>query len=143
MEIIKRFSELFESRIQREIAIPKDILVLSEIFKTAGEELYLVGGAVRDTILGKKPKDFDLATNATPDRIKEIIGNKYKILLIGEAFGVIAVITPEFPKGIEIATFRSESYRDSTFQEFIEYIKKNKPKDYEKRLHLFFDMSNK
>ena len=39
------------------------------------KELYLVGGCVRDMLLGKQPKDYDLTTNATPDEVKEICDN--------------------------------------------------------------------
>jgi putative nucleotidyltransferase with HDIG domain len=63
----------------------------------AGYETYLVGGAVRDMVMGRNPKDYDLATIATPDQIKEIFNNAK---FVGESFGVCLV------DGIEVATFR-------------------------------------
>ena len=42
--------------------LPKDVMEISELYKQAGKSLYVVGGAVRDFLLGKTPKDFDLAT---------------------------------------------------------------------------------
>jgi len=86
--------------------LPEDVVKISELFKAAGKDLYVVGGAVRDFLLGKKPKDFDLATNATPDESIEIISPVYKVIEVGKAFGVIKAITPDEPEGYEIATFR-------------------------------------
>ena len=85
--------------------IPKDILKMNALFKKAGHELYIVGGAVRDALLGKVPKDWDLATDATPDKIKEIL-KEYKFKEIGEAFAIVFVITPN--DEYEIATFRED-----------------------------------
>jgi tRNA nucleotidyltransferase/poly(A) polymerase len=66
-------------------------------------QLFVVGGAVRDHLLGIVPKDFDLATNATPDEVIAIAqrGN-LKIVEVGKAFGVVIV------NGHEIATFRED-----------------------------------
>ena len=97
-----------QNRISKSIEIPQDILDISSIFKKKGKDLYLVGGAVRDSVIGKSPKDFDVATNATPDEVIEMLGSDYKVMEIGKAFGVVAVITPEFPDGIEVATFRED-----------------------------------
>lgn len=91
------------------IDIPQDISDLSSIFQRAGYKLYLVGGAVRDALLGKTPKDYDIATDAQPDQILEILApyNEYKTLEIGKAFGVINVITPQGEE-YEVATFRRD-----------------------------------
>lgn len=139
----KEFTEsILESRIPMDIDLPKDITDLSNIFKENGKSLYLVGGAVRDAVAGKTPKDFDVATDATPDEVIEILKGKYRVMEVGKSFGVVVAITPEFPDGIEIATFREEEYRNSDFSGFVEYIKRNKPENYEERLHLFLDMSS-
>lgn len=92
--------------------IPEDIVKLKEIFKNNRHKLYLVGGSVRDAVLGVKPKDFDLATDAKPDEVLMMVRPYYKTLEVGKAFGVINVFTPsgEF----EIATFRvDENYSDN------------------------------
>lgn len=102
-------------RIKHYISVPTDIEFIYDIFKTNGFELYLVGGCVRDSILNLKPKDFDLVTNAIPERIIELLKGKNfvkSILETGKAFGVINVITEN--DEFEIATFRSDgSYSDS------------------------------
>ncbi len=86
----------------------KDILTISNIFKENGKKLFIIGGSVRDHILGKEPKDFDLATDALPNEVEEMMKPHFKTLDIGKAFGVIVVLTPSFSEGLEIATFRSD-----------------------------------
>jgi len=88
--------------------IPQSVKDLNELFKEHGKKLYLVGGSVRDFLTGDKPKDFDLATDALPDEVLEIVGNTYRTNLQGKAFGVVVVFTKEVPEGMEIATFRED-----------------------------------
>jgi len=88
--------------------IPNTIKDINNLFKQEGKKLYLVGGSVRDHRLGITPKDFDLATDALPDEILRIIGDKWESNLQGKAFGVIVVYADDCPGGIEIATFRSD-----------------------------------
>ena len=83
--------------------IPSDIVKIHRAFKTSGKKLYVVGGAVRDAILGKSPKDFDLATDAKPDEVLKIAkDNNFSTAEVGKAFGVVIV------NGNEIATFRKD-----------------------------------
>ena len=56
-----------------DMTIPPDLRELSDLFGASGEELYIVGGAVRDTLLGKTPKDYDLATGASLDAVMDIV----------------------------------------------------------------------
>lgn len=96
-----------ENRIKFNIPIPKDILEISEVFKKEGFKLFVVGGAVRDTLLGQTPKDFDLATDAIPDKVEEMMNAAgFSTLPTGKAFGVINVFTDMCE--YEIATFRQE-----------------------------------
>ena len=88
--------------------IPQSVKDLHKLFKASGKKLYLVGGAVRDFLTGEKPKDFDLATDALPDEVLGIIGDKYRTNLQGKAFGVVVVFTKDQPEGMEIATFRED-----------------------------------
>ena len=68
-----------------------------------GYEAYLVGGCIRDLLLGKKPKDFDIATNATPEQIQKVFRN---CRLIGRRFRLAHIM---FGKEIiEVATFRGD-----------------------------------
>ena len=70
--------------------------------KTAGFDTYIVGGAVRDLILGKKPKDFDIASEASPSRIKKIFRNSR---IIGRRFRLVHIYFG--PRIFEVSTFRS------------------------------------
>ena len=70
--------------------------------KDAGYESYIVGGAVRDLILGKKPKDFDIVSEANPARIKKIFRNAR---IIGRRFRLVHVYFG--PRIFEVSTFRS------------------------------------
>ena len=85
------------------LKIPSDILKIHKAFKKSGKKLYVVGGAVRDAILGDNPKDFDLATDAKPDEVLKIAkDNKFSTAEVGKSFGVVIV------NGNEIATFRKD-----------------------------------
>jgi tRNA nucleotidyltransferase/poly(A) polymerase len=95
---------LFENK----MVLPKDILDIYEIFKKNNKELYVVGGSVRDFLIGIKPHDIDLVTNAKPNEIMEILKFKYKLDLQGKQFGVIRVFTKNSPEGIEIASYRKD-----------------------------------
>ena len=93
---------LAESKLK--MSIPSDIKKLYKLFIKNKKQLYVVGGAVRDAILGKSPKDFDLTTDASPDEVIAIAKQgKFKHTdLVGKAQGVIIV------NGHEIATFRKD-----------------------------------
>jgi len=83
--------------------IPSDIKKLYKLFKKNRKQLYVVGGAVRDAILGKSPKDFDLTTDAKPDEVEAIAKQGgFKTVDVGKSFGVVIV------NGHEIATFRKD-----------------------------------
>ena len=80
--------------------------------RTAGYEAFWAGGCVRDQLLGRQPKDYDVATNATPDQIRSLFSHG-KTLPIGAAFGVISVLGPKAAGSIEVATFRRDgAYSD-------------------------------
>ena len=105
---LKRYNQFLESKSDMWDIIPQSVKDLHTLFQSAGKKLYLVGGSVRDFLTGDKPKDFDLATNALPDEVLEIIGDQYRTNLQGRAFGVVVVYTKEVPEGMEIATFRQD-----------------------------------
>ena len=84
--------------------------------KDAGYEAYIVGGAVRDLLLGLRPKDFDVATNATPEQVKSLFRRAF---IIGRRFRIVHVV---FGRGrehevIEVSTFRA--YLDSANAEAV------------------------
>src|SRR5882672_2339085 len=68
-----------------------------------GHIAYFAGGCVRDIVRGQIPKDFDIATDATPDVVQKIFKRTYAV---GAHFGVIVVLENEF--SFEVATFRSD-----------------------------------
>jgi len=96
------------------INTPSDILKMKAIFTEAGHDLLLVGGCVRDSLLGIQPKDWDLVTDAMPDTIISILKNRpfvTNILETGKNFGVINVITHS--DEYEIAVYRTDgNYTD-------------------------------
>lgn len=69
-----------------------------------GFQAYLVGGCVRDLLLGHEPKDFDIATDAIPGQVMEIFPDTYAV---GAQFGVVLVPAPEGGE-VEVATFRAD-----------------------------------
>ena len=92
---------LAESKLK--LNIPSDIKKIHKLFKKNGYQLFLVGGAVRDAVLGKTPKDFDLATDAKPDEVEKMVTDAgMKTYDVGKSFGVSIV------NGHEIATFRKD-----------------------------------
>ena len=72
-----------------------------------GFQAYLVGGCVRDLLLGREPKDYDVATNATPQEVMRIFPETYAV---GVQFGVVLVPVPGSAgaHAVEVATFRSD-----------------------------------
>lgn len=82
--------------------IDKDAYNVVEHLRECGYDAYIVGGAVRDLIVGKRPKDFDIVTEATPSRIKKLFRNSR---IIGRRFRLVHVFFGE--KIFEVSTFRS------------------------------------
>jgi poly(A) polymerase len=86
-----------------------------------GYEAYWAGGCVRDRLLGKQPKDYDVGTSATPDQIRDVFGRK-KTVPVGAQFGVIAVLGPKAAGQIEVATFRRDvGYSDGRRPDAVEF----------------------
>jgi len=110
VKLITKYNKFLESIQPKDMwdIIPQSVKDLNELFKEHGKKLYLVGGSVRDFLTGDKPKDFDLATDALPDEVIDIVGKTYRTNLQGKAFGVVVVFTKEVPEGMEIATFRED-----------------------------------
>jgi poly(A) polymerase len=92
-----------------------------EKLRAAGFEAYWAGGCVRDRLLGRDPKDYDVATNATPDEIRHLF-TKRRTLAVGAAFGVIAVLGPPSAGQIEVATFRQDAaYSDGRHPDAVSF----------------------
>lgn len=101
----KKVAPLIIKRDQHSVSrddISKNALKVLYRLKNEGYEAYLVGGCVRDILLGKSPKDFDVATNATPEQIKKCFRN---CRLIGRRFRLAHIYFQQ--EIIEVATFRA------------------------------------
>jgi hypothetical protein len=83
-------------------------LEIVQKLREAGFEALWAGGCVRDELLGLVPKDYDVATSATPDEIRNLFGRR-RTLAVGAAFGVITVLGPRAAGQIEVATFRTDA----------------------------------
>lgn len=97
--------------------IPQGVLEIIRTLRNKGFVSYLVGGCVRDMLLEREPKDYDVVTNATPEQIKDIFP---KTVLVGEAFGVVRVLIGD--EDVEVATFRSDGkYNDGRHPEGVTF----------------------
>jgi poly(A) polymerase len=88
--------------------VNQDALDTVEQLRDAGYEAYLVGGCVRDLLLGQSPKDFDVATNATPEEVRDLFRRSR---LIGRRFQIVHVRYGRHI--IEVSTFRRGHSEDS------------------------------
>lgn len=108
MKLLKYKDFINENKISIEIPLPKDIIEISDEYIKSGKDIFLVGGAVRDFIMGIDPKDYDLVTNALPHESKEIL-KKFNVSdEQGKNFGVLRVYTKSEPLGYEIASYRRD-----------------------------------
>ena len=97
--------------------IPAPIKEIARILNTEGFQCFLVGGAVRDSIMGFTPKEYDITTNAKPEEVQRIF--KYTIPT-GIKHGTILVILDDMH--VEITTFRSDgNYSDGRHPDKVEY----------------------
>lgn len=92
-----------------------------EKLQAASFEALWAGGCVRDQLLNLQPKDYDVATNAVPEQIRQLFGKK-RTLSIGAAFGVITVLGPRNGGQVEVATFRRDaSYSDGRHPDAVQF----------------------
>src|SRR3954468_4539416 len=89
--------------------IPDDVVGVCRRLAQAGHAAHLVGGGVRDLVIGRSPKDFDVATSALPDQVMALFGHRYAIPT-GLQHGTVTVVTGPPPAGrsVEVTTFRGE-----------------------------------
>ncbi|MFW5814471.1 MAG: polynucleotide adenylyltransferase PcnB [Spirochaetota bacterium] len=102
----KRQAEIYtpkEHAIDRS-AIDQDAVKIVRRLQGSGHHAYIVGGAVRDLLIGNTPKDFDVSTDAQPNRIRRLFRNSR---VIGRRFRLVHIFFG--PKIIEVSTFRSET----------------------------------
>ena len=100
--------------------IPEYVLACLNRLEEAGFAAYIVGGCVRDNLLGLEPNDYDLCTNALPDQTEAIFSD-HKLVLAGKKHGTVGVITEGGV--VEITTFRTEgNYTDNRHPEWVEFV---------------------
>ncbi|MCR4277616.1 MAG: CCA tRNA nucleotidyltransferase [Candidatus Berkelbacteria bacterium] len=102
------------------VSVPAWLESLEEAFADSGHQLYIVGGAIRDELLGRKVGEWDLATDAKPSEVEKILRQKTKkIGLIGKRFGTVTADLNG--NAIEITTFRGESYEEHSRKPTVEF----------------------
>jgi tRNA nucleotidyltransferase (CCA-adding enzyme) len=105
--------------------IPADVRAVAQRLRVGGHEAHLVGGGVRDMLLGRTPADFDLATDARPEQVLEIFGRAFSIPT-GLQHGTVTVLTgpdPETRRSVEVTTFRGEgAYLDGRRPSSVTYV---------------------
>ncbi|MCL1598268.1 MAG: hypothetical protein M3094_03725, partial [Actinomycetia bacterium] len=90
-----------------------DVVALSRLFKEEGHDLFLVGGSVRDALLGREIADLDFTTDAHPEEIERIAEPwADSMYLAGKEFGTIGLV--HSGETYEVTTLRSEIYRDDS-----------------------------
>ncbi len=103
--------------------IPKEVTRVTQTLEKAGFEAFVVGGSVRDLILGKEPKDWDVTTNATPEQIQPL----FTKTVYENRYGTVAVIdendvTHETTRVIEVTPYRTETqYTDFRHPDNVEF----------------------
>ena len=102
--------------------IPKEVGDVADILENAGFEAYLVGGCVRDLLLNRAPKDWDLTTNAKPEEIQALFPETY----CNNDYGTVGVVNGETDdlrlKVVEVTPYRSESeYSDRRRPDKVEF----------------------
>jgi poly(A) polymerase len=100
--------------------VSNNALRVTQALQDAGYKAFIVGGAVRDLLLGIKPKDFDIATNATPDQIKRLFRRAF---IIGKRFQIVHVMFGQ--DVIEVTTFRGTSNDESKKDEHGRVLRDN------------------
>ena len=102
-----------------DIKIPKDAESIINRLNEHGYEAYVVGGCVRDSILGKTPNDWDICTSATPDKMIEIFAD-HEVIPTGLQHGTITIVVDHVP--FEVTTFRIDGdYSDNRRPDTVEF----------------------
>ncbi len=118
--VLCSFDSLLYKPQLKPMELPSSIVQCLTMLNQAGHRGYLVGGCVRDHILGIPPHDFDLCTDATPQELCQIFG-EYNLVRSGEKHGTIGVVMDH--QVIEITTFRTEGgYQDNRHPDWVKFV---------------------
>lgn len=105
-----------------QIDMPQGAKNIIQCLNNAGCEAYIVGGCVRDSLMGKKPSDWDICTSANPNRMMEILAS-YRLIPTGIQHGTITVL--ESDGAYEVTTFRIDGeYKDHRHPEGVSFTSK-------------------
>jgi tRNA nucleotidyltransferase (CCA-adding enzyme) len=104
--------------------VPPDVVTVCRRLHAAGHEAHLVGGGVRDMLLGRVPADFDVATDAVPEAVVDLFGKTFAVPT-GLKHGTVTVLTDTAPpRHVEVTTFRGEGeYLDGRRPSSVTYVK--------------------
>lgn len=91
------------------IELPENVRFILHMLREAGHEAYVVGGCVRDSIMGRNPHDWDICTSAKPEQVIEIF-NHYKVIPTGLKHGTVTIMKNDKP--YEITTYRVDGEYD-------------------------------
>ena len=99
--------------------IPDNIGMILDMLNDDGYEAYVVGGCVRDALMGKQPHDFDITTSALPDEVKKVFSG-FRVIETGLRHGTVTVLSSG--DAVEITTFRVDGeYNDGRHPDSVEY----------------------
>ena len=100
--------------------LPQNVHTCLRMLHKAGFDAYVVGGCVRDSLLGLVPQDYDICTAARPEQIAQVF-SEYQLVHSGEKHGTVGVVMDGI--NYEITTFRTEGgYSDSRHPDWVEFV---------------------
>lgn len=105
-----------------DIEIPQSAQTILDLLEAAGHEAYVVGGCVRDALMGRTPNDWDITTSARPEQTKAVAADAgFKTIDTGIKHGTVTVIVDHEP--FEVTTYRADgSYSDGRHPDSIEFL---------------------
>ncbi len=105
-----------------EITLPQGASAILDVLQAHGFDAYVVGGCVRDSLLGMTPKDWDICTSATPRQVEEVFAG-HRILETGIQHGTVTILMDDGQ--YEVTTFRTDGiYSDFRRPDFVSFVKK-------------------
>ena len=119
--IRRRFLQRIGVRQTNTVSPPRAVAALLDIFASAGAEAYIVGGAVRDSLAGRRVHDWDVASPLPPEAMGELFrGHGYRVIPTGIKHGTVTVISDGMP--VEITAFRIDgAYTDGRHPDRVEF----------------------
>lgn len=102
------------------MVLPENILYCLNTLERSGCEAWVVGGCVRDALLGRTPKDYDVCTRALPEQTRAVFAG-HQLILAGEKHGTVGVVVEG--QTVEITTYRTEgTYADSRHPDWVSFV---------------------